>query len=105
MMDNLNTHRLSALHETFVPGEALRIAGRFEIHHTPKQGSWLNMAELEINVLRCQCPDRRIPDRETLCREVAAWQRDRNGSAKPVNWRFWTEDTRIKLKSLYQSVQ
>ena len=109
VMDNLNTHRLSTLYETFhqpvVPEEALRIAGRFEIHCTPKHGSWLNMAEVEINVLRSQCLDRRIPDRETLCCEVAAWQRERNGSAKPVDWRFRTEDARIKLKSLYPSVQ
>ena len=104
-MDNLNTHRLLSLYETFVPEEALRIAGRFEIHHTPKHGSWLNMAELKKNVLRSQCLDRRIPDWETLCREIAAWQRDRNGSPKPVNWRFRTKDARIKLKSLCPSVQ
>ena len=80
-IDNPDTHRLSTLCETFLPAEALRIAGRFEIHHTPKHGSWLNMAELEINALRSKCLDRRIPNRDTLCREVAAWQRDRNGSA------------------------
>ncbi|MDE0698438.1 MAG: transposase [Boseongicola sp.] len=105
VMDNLNTHRLSTLYETFVPEEAPRIAGRFEIHYTPKHGSSLNMAEVEMNVLRSQCLDRRIPDRETLCREVAAWQRERNGSTKPVDWRFRTGDARIKLKSLYPSVQ
>ncbi len=105
VMDNLNTHKLSSLYETFVPEEASRLAGRFEIHHTPKHGSWLNMAEIEINVLSRQCLDRRIPDRETMMREVGAWQEHRNASAKPVDWRFRTRDARIKLKSLYPSVQ
>ena len=105
VMDNLNTHRLSSLYETFEPAEASRLADRFEVRHTPKHGSWLNMAEIEINVLSRQCLDRRIPDRETLVGEVAAWQERRNASAKPVNWRFRTEDARIKLKSLYPSIQ
>ncbi len=105
VMDNLNTHRLSTLYDTFEPAEASRLAGRFEVHYTPKHGSWLNMAEIEINVLSRQCLDRRIPDRETMISEVAAWQEYRNASAKPVNWRFRTEDARIKLKSLYPSIQ
>ncbi len=105
VMDNLNTHRLSSLYETFAPEEAARLAGRFEVHHTPKHGSWLNMAEIEINVLSRQCLDRRIPDRETMTREVGAWQKHRNASARPVNWRFRAEDSRIKLKSLYPSIQ
>ena len=105
VMDNLNVHRLSTLYDAFSPAEARRIAERFEIHHTPKHGSWLNMAEIEINVLSRQCLDRRIPDRETMCRETAAWQRQRNASAKPVDWRFRTEDARLKLKSLYPSIQ
>lgn len=105
VMDNLNTHRLSSLYETFEPAEASRLADRFEVRHTPKHGSWLNMAEIEINVLSRQCLDRRIPDRETMVSEVAAWQEHRNASAKPVNWRFRTEDARIKLKSLYPSIQ
>ncbi|MDE0520644.1 MAG: IS630 family transposase [Boseongicola sp.] len=105
VMDNLNTHRLSSLHETFEPAEASRLADRFEVRHTPKHGSWLNVAEIEINVLSRQCLDRRIPDRETLVGEVAAWQGRRNASAKPVNWRFRTEAARIKLKSLYPSIQ
>ena len=105
VMDNLNTHRLSTLYDAFRPDEARRIAERFEIHHTPKHGSWLNMAEIEINVLSRQCLDRRIPDRETMCREVGAWQRRRNASAKPVDWRFRTSDARLKLKSLYPSIQ
>ena len=99
VMDNLNTHK------TFEPAEASRLARRFEVHDTPKHGSWLNMAEIEINVLSRQCLDRRIPDRETMISEVAAWQDHRNASEKPVNWRFWTEDARIKLKSLYPSIQ
>ena len=105
VMDSLNTHRLSTLYDTFPPNEARRIAERFEIHHTPKHGSWLNMAEIEINVLVRQCLDRRIPDRETMCREVSAWQRQRNASMKPVNWRFRTADARLKLKSLYPPIQ
>ena len=104
VMDNLNTHRLSTLYETFNPEEASRLAGRFEVHHTPKHGSWLNIAEIEINVMSRQCLRRRIPDRDTMVREVAAWQRHRNASAKPVDWRFRTEDARIKLKSLYPSI-
>ena len=105
VMNNLNTHRLSTLYETCIPEEVLSIAGRFEINYTPKHGSWLNMAEVEVNVLRSQCHDRRLSARETLCREVAAWHRDRNDTAKPVDWRFRREDTRIKLKSLHPSVQ
>ncbi len=105
VMDNLNTHRLSTLYEAFEPAEASRLADRFEVHHTPKHGSWLNMAEIEINVLSRQCLDRRIPDRGTMVREVAAWQRHRNGSAQPVDWRFRTEDARIRLKSLYPAIQ
>ena len=104
VMDNLNTHKLSSLYETFVPEEASRLAGRFEVHHTPKHGSWLNMAEIEISVLCRQCLGRRIPDRETMIREVGAWEDNRNGPAKPVDWRFRTRDARIKLVSLYPSV-
>ncbi len=105
VMDNLNTHKLSSLYETFVPGEASRLAGRFEVHHAPKHGSWLNMAEIEINVLSRQCLDRRIPDRETMRREVGAWVNCRNASAKPVDWRFRTRDAQIKLKPPYPSIQ
>ena len=105
VMDSLNTHRLSTLYDTFEPAEASRLARRFEVHYTPKHGSWLNMAEIEINVLSRQCLDRRIPDRQTMINEVAAWQEHRNASAKPVNWRFRTGDARIKLKSLYPSIQ
>ena len=105
VMDNLNTHRLSSLYEAFEPDEARRIAERLEIHYTPKHGSWLNMAEIEIGVLTRQCLDRRIQDRGVLRREVQAWQASRNRDVVRVNWRFTTEDARIKLKSLYPSVQ
>ena len=105
VMDNLNTHRLPTLHRAFKPAEAFRLAGRFEVHHTPKYGSWLTMAEIEINVLSRQCLDHRIPDRETMTREVGAWERHRNASAKPVDWRFRTRDARIRLKSPYPSIQ
>ena len=101
----LNTHRLSSLYEAFEPSEARRIAERLEIHYTPKHGSWLNMAEIEIGVLARQCLERRIPDRETLRGEVEAWQKRRNRDAVRVNWRFTTEDARIKLRSLYPSIQ
>ena len=104
VMDNLNTHKLSALYNAFPADEASRLAERFEVHHTPKHGSWLNMAEIEIGVLSRQCLARRIPDRETLKRQIAAWQARRNAAATPVDWRFRTEDARIKLKSLYPTI-
>ena len=105
VMDNLNTHRLSSLYEAFAPSEARRIAERLEIHYTPKHGSWLNMAEIEIGVLARQCLERRIPDGGVLHREVEAWQECRNRDAVRVNWHFTTEDARIRLKSLYPSIQ
>ena len=105
VMDNLNTHRLSTLYETFAPAEASRLADRFEVHHTPKHGSWLNIAEIEINVLSRQCLDRRIPDRETMLAQVGAWERERNEASTPVDWRFTVEQARCKLKSLYPSMQ
>ena len=104
-MDNLNTHKLSSLYEAFEPAEARRIAERLEIHYTPKHGSWLNMAEIELSVLARQCLDRRIPDRSSLRRETKAWQNRRNREAVRVNWRFTTDDARIRLKSLYPSIQ
>jgi hypothetical protein len=105
VMDNLNTHKLGSLYEAFEPEEARRIAERLEIHYTPKHGSWLDMAEIEIGVLSRQCLDRRIPDQATLRTEINAWQEQRNLNAVCVNWRFTTEDARIKLKSLYPSIQ
>ena len=105
VMDNLNTHKLSSLYEAFEPSEARRIAERLEIHYTPKHGSWLNMAEIEIGVMARQCLERRIPDRETLRSEVETWQRSRNRDAVRVNWRFTTQNARIRLRSLYPSIQ
>ena len=105
VMDNLNTHHPASLYEAFEPAEARRIAERLEVHNTPKHGSWLDMAEIEIGVMARQCLDRRIPDQSALRREVAAWQAQRNRDGIRVDWRFTTEDARIKLKSLYPSIQ
>ncbi len=105
VMDNLNTHKLGSLYEAFKPEEARRIAERLEIHFTPKHGSWLDMAEIEIGVLSRQCLNRRIPDQETLRKEINAWQEERNQKTICVDWRFTTADARIKLKSLYPSIQ
>ena len=101
VMDNLNTHNIASFYETFEPKEARRLAERLDIHYTPKHGSWLNMAEIELSVLKGQCLDRRIPDIETMQGEVEAWERDRNNSAKNIVWQFVTSDARVKLKRLY----
>ena len=101
VMDNLNTHRIASLYETFAPEEARRLAERLDIHYTPKHGSWLNMAEIELSVLKGQCLNRRIADMATMQAEVDAWQRDRNNSAKKIAWQFTAADARIKLKRLY----
>ena len=103
VMDNLNTHHAASLYEAFEASEARRIAERLEIHYTPKHGSWLNMAAIEIGVMARQCLARRIPDREVLQCEVDAWQNRRNQDTVRVDWRFTTEDARIRLKSLYPS--
>lgn len=105
VMDNLNTHKLSSLYEAFEPAQARRLAERLEIHYTPKHGSWLNMAEIEIGVMMRQCLKRRLPNQRTLEREINAWQKARNHKTIRVDWRFTTEDARIKLKSLYPSVE
>ena len=104
VMDNLNTHKLGSLYEAFEPQEARRISERLEIHYTPKHGSWLDMAEIEIGVMSRQCLNRRIPDQETLRSEIDAWQQQRNQKSVAVNWRFTTDDARIKLTSLYPSI-
>jgi hypothetical protein len=101
VMDNLNTHKLASLYQAFPPERARRIAERLEIHHTPKHGSWLNMAEIELSVLARQCLDRRIETREELEREVAAWEEERNERGVEIRWRFTTADARIKLRRLY----
>lgn len=101
VMDNLNTHNIASLYETFEPQEAKRLAERLEIHYTPKHGSWLNMAEIEFSVLKGQCLNRRIADIEMMHKEVAAWENHRNNRTKKINWQFTNEQARIKLASLY----
>jgi hypothetical protein len=103
--DNLNTHGPGSLYEAFDPTEARRLADRIEWHYTPKHGSWLNMAEIELSVLARQCLDRRIPGREALAREVAAWVAGRNADLVGAAWRFTTADARIRLKKLYPTIQ
>lgn len=104
VMDNLNTHKVSSLYAAFKPEEARRIAERIEIHYTPKHGSWLDMAEIEIGVMVRQCLNRRIPDQDALKREIKAWQDQRNQRGIRVDWRFTTQDARVKLKSLYPAI-
>jgi hypothetical protein len=101
VLDNLNTHHPASLYHRFPPAEAKRIWDRLEFHHTPKHGSWLNIAEIELSVLARQCLARRLPDHATLAREVAAWVAERNAAAVTVDWQFTTADARIKLKHLY----
>jgi len=101
VMDNLNTHDMASLYETFPPAEARRLAERLEIHYTPKHGSWLNIAEIELSALNAQCLQRRIPNIQSLRRAVSAWQHHRNTRGAPFNWRFTTQDARIKLLRLY----
>jgi len=101
VMDNLNTHAISSLYETFTPHEALRLAKRLEIHYTPKHGSWLNIAEIELSVLTRQCLDRRLPTIEALNSQLSAWESNRNAQTKNVNWHFSTDNARDKLKWLY----
>lgn len=103
VVDNLNTHSPASLYAAFEPAEAKRISDRLEFHYTPKHGSWLNMAEIELAILSGQCLDRRIPDEATLTAAVAAWEEARNTTATQVNWRFTTADARIKLRHLYPS--
>jgi len=101
VMDNLNTHGIASLYDTFPPQEARRLAKRLDIHYTPKHGSWLNMAEIELSVLKGQCLERRIADMTTMQTEVAAWEKDRNNCTRKIVWQFTTADARIKLKRLY----
>jgi hypothetical protein len=105
VMDDLNTHKIASLYEAFPPERARRIAEKLEIHHTPKHGSWLNMAEIELSVLSRQCLDRRIESAEDLRREVEAWEEDRNERMVGIEWQFTTADARIKLHRLYPSTQ
>jgi len=104
VMDNLNTHNTASLYETFEPLEARRLAERLDIHLTPKHGSWLNMAEIELSVLKGQCLDRRIPDMTTMQAELVAWMNDRNNRTNKISWQFTTPEARIKLKHLYPKI-
>jgi hypothetical protein len=101
VMDNLNTHSIGSLYEAFEPAKAFALAQRLEIHHTPKHGSWLNIAEIELSALARQCLDRRVEDLDTLNAELAAWQDQSNTDQRQVNWQFTTADARIKLRHLY----
>jgi len=103
VMDNLNTHKAASLYERFAPEEARRILKKLEFHYTPKHGSWLNMAEIELSVLSRQCLARRIPDEETLKREVKAYEARRNEARATIDWQFTTRDARVKLHRLYPS--
>ncbi len=104
VQDNLSIHSKASLYEAFPAAEARRLVERFEWHYTLKHGSWLNLAESELGVLSSQCLDRRIPDKQILVEEVAAWQQDRNANHAKANWHFTTPDARIKLKHLYPSI-
>ena len=104
IQDNLNVHSKASLYEAFPAAEARRLVERFEWHYTPKHGSWLDLAESELGILAAQCLDRRIPDKQTLIDEIAAWEHDRNAQHTRSDWRFTTKDARIKLKHLYPSI-
>jgi DDE superfamily endonuclease len=105
IMDQLNTHSPASLYEALPPEEAQRLAQRIEIHHTPKHGSWLNMAEIELSALERQCLSRRIAHQDTLKRQIASWEDKRNAGSTPVLWQFTTQDARVKLRSLYPPLQ
>ena len=104
VQDNLNTHKPASLYEAFPAPEARRLVERFEWHYTPKHGSWLNLAESELSVVSTQCLDERIPDKQTLVDEIAAWQTSRNEAHVKANWRFTTNEARIRLHRLYPAV-
>jgi len=105
VLDNLNTHNPAAFYEFLTPNEAREYLDRFEFHFTPKHGSWLNMAEIEVSALKTQCLDRRIPDAATLRSEVAAWEADRNEAESSIKWQFTTDDARTKLHRLYPTLE
>ena len=104
VMDNLNTHTPASLYRAFSPAEAKRLADKLEVHYTPRHGSWLNMAEIELSVLARQCLSERMSDKAHLQEQVAAWQEQRNTSAAKIDWRFTTDDARVKLKKLYPTI-
>lgn len=105
VMDNLNTHSPASLYEAFEPAEARRLAEKLEVHYTPKHGSWLDMAEIELGIMNRQCLNRRIGNTTTLQHEVAAWENERNRRSTKVNWQFTTADARVKLRRLYPSIE
>ena len=104
VMDNLNTHTIASLYEAFTPDEALRLAKRLEIHHTPKHGSWLNIAEIELSVMTSQCLKRRISNLDDLNEQLSVWESSRNSSQKNIEWHFTTLDARSKLRWLYPKI-
>lgn len=104
VMDNLNTHNISSLYEAFPPKEARQLAERLEIHYTPKHGSWLNIAEIELSCLKCLCLNRRIPTMDIMQKEVRMWENYRNNRQAKINWQFTTADARIKLRRLYPNL-
>ena len=104
VMDNLNTHGGASFYKAFAPKEARKLLDRLEFHYTPKHGSWLNVAEIELSILSRQCMDRRIPDASTLIREIEQWETDRNHRASKVSWQFTTQKARIKLRKLYPTL-
>lgn len=104
VMDNLNTHTGASLYKVFEPAEARRLLDKLDFHYTPKHGSWLNMAEIEFSLLSRQCMSERMADRACLTQEIAAWVKNRNAIKSDMNWRFTTENARIKLKHLYPSI-
>src|ERR1700726_3827012 len=104
MEDNLSTHKPASLYEAFPAAEARRLVERFEWHYTPKHGSWLDLAESELGILSSQCLARRIPDKQTLSDEIAAWEHDRNANNATTNWHFTTPNARVKLKHLYPAI-
>jgi len=105
VMDNLNTHKMSCLYEAFAPEVARRLVEKIEVIHTPKHGSWLNMAECELSVLEKQCLGGRVADQATLGERISLWESDRNNRSKKINWQFVTADARIKLRRLYPQIQ
>jgi DDE superfamily endonuclease len=105
VQDNLNTHGIASLYEAFPPEEARKLARRLEMHHTPKHGSWLNMAETELSILNRQCLDRRLEDLAVVQAEVEAWETKRNEAKATINWRFTVADARVKLKNVYPSIE
>ena len=105
VLDNLNTHTGASLYEAFSPTEARHLLSRLEIHYTPKHGSWLNMAEIEIGVMNGQCLDRRIPEQQIISEEVGAWEQQRNNDEAKIRWTFTVSDARVKLVKIYPSIK